>query len=182
MGDFLRLLFDALHYLWPFRIVKSYQRGIYYILGKPLTRIQPGLKAFIPFFTEVVAYDVNLTPYTLPRQAITLQDGTQLIVQALVSMEIDDIVLADTAVANYTESLQEISAAALADFLSPLTKVELEAKHRGRLLTTLKNTVDRQTSAFGCKCRRFSFVQFSYPKASYHVINDQSATFLSDLS
>lgn len=190
MSDFLRLLLDSITYLWPFRIVKSYQRGVYRVNGLPwrplvfacgfwyevaLFSSTPGLKLVCPFFTECEAFDVQPDPLSLPRQSLTLRDGRSLVCQALMTLVVDDILLAVEEVAGFLTSAQEVSCAKIADKLMTAKAEELEADNRGRLLGGLKQSINNELKKFGCRCVELSFVQFALGSRTYRLFTDTTS-------
>lgn len=182
MGDFLRVILDSISFLWPFRVVKQYERCVYYCCGKVVrTRFflfsaAPGLKFLIPFFCDVKVYSVTEQVFTLPRQPIRLKDGKTLILRGVVVCEIDDIFAAELNVSNYTESTHEIASCTIADYLSDFTSEELDAANRRRILSTLRARVQKDVGNYGFKVKRISFSQFLLPQRVYHVINDAGGT------
>lgn len=178
MNDLLRLLVDVAAYLWPFRIVKSYQRGVYRVNGRvvrstfPLWSSEPGLKVVVPFFTEVEAYDVQPDPLSLPRQSLTLRDGRGLICQALVTVVVDDVVAAVEEVAGFITSAQEVAAGKIADRLMRATPEEIDPDNRGRLLGGMKQSINAELTKFGCRCTELTFVQFALGARTYRFFTD----------
>jgi regulator of protease activity HflC (stomatin/prohibitin superfamily) len=78
MTDFLRLLLDAIAYIWPLRVVKQWERGGYYALGKWQREVGPGIYPVIPWFCEVLEISVAEAIVGTGRQDITLSDGSML--------------------------------------------------------------------------------------------------------
>lgn len=182
MGDFVRALIDIFQYIWPFRIVRSYQGCVYRRNGLVVSAVRwspywfpmtgPGLYVIVPFFCDAEAFDVQPDPLTLPRQTITLRDGRSLTFQALMTMEVDDVVQAIEAVAGYVKSAQEIAAGKIANRLMIATREELDADNRGRLLGGMKQSVNAELGQFGCRCTALSFVQFVFEARTYRIFND----------
>lgn len=178
MGEFLRILLDSITYLWPLRIVKEYERGVFYCFGRVLrTKFflfssAPGVKLVLPFFCELKSYSVVEQVFTLPRQPIRLRDGKTITLRGVVVCEIDDIYAAELNVSNYTESTHEIAMCTIADYISEFTAEDIESKSRRRILSTLKDRIQKDVAHYGFKVSRVSFSQFLLPQRVYHLIND----------
>lgn len=175
MSDFLGRILDAIEYLWPFRVVKIYERGVFYIWGFVWRNVGPGLKVFVPFFMQIDIYLVCPDVRTLPRQDITLKDGRLLTFQVAVAIEVIDLVAADTKVANYIESTQEISMGIIADRLMEIEPSRFDSENRGRLIGGLKQSINAALSPFGCRCTELWFTQFALGARPYRVFTDQAA-------
>lgn len=160
MTELVRLVLDVLAFLWPFRIVRVYQRGVYYVLGRVWREAGPGLWVVVPFFTEVATYHVNDQPLTLPQQRLTLRDGRQLVVRVLVVIKVVDVVRADTAVADFLESCQEQAQAVVADRLMAMEGERIDEASRRQLLAAIRQSLAPQLAEYGCAVERLSFVQF----------------------
>jgi regulator of protease activity HflC (stomatin/prohibitin superfamily) len=180
VNDLLQLVISIVTYLWPFRIVKSWERAVYRVNGKVLRSTRwwcsgaPGLKLVLPFFCEVDSHLVVPDPLSLPRQSLTLRDGRSLICQALMTMVVDDVVLAVEEVSGFIISAQEVAAGKIAERLMTAQPAELEPDNRGRLLGGLKQSINAELKKFGCRCIDLTFVQFAFAK-TYRFFNDATS-------
>jgi regulator of protease activity HflC (stomatin/prohibitin superfamily) len=170
-------------YLWPFRIVRADQRGVYLVNGKPWrTRIwffsdAPGLKLVIPFFCTVESYAVNARLVSLPRQSITLADGRALIFQAILMLQVEDVWKAELDVSDFIEASQEEAAGILAERLMTTDASRIgEAAERGRLLAGLTASLNAELAKFGIRCLRLRFAQFAIGAKTYRLFNDTTTS------
>jgi regulator of protease activity HflC (stomatin/prohibitin superfamily) len=176
MTDLLRLLLDAIAYIWPFRIVYQYQRGCYYVLGRFWREIGPGLYPVIPWFTAVNEADVVEAIITTPRQDITLKDGSMLSFAASATLRVVNVRAALNEVDQYRETAQEAVAAVLAERLSQVDTERLEPDKRNRLLADLKKWVADEITPYGIEVSKLRFTSFIVNARAYRFIVDQANT------
>lgn len=173
MTDFLRLLLDAIAYVWPFRIVYQYQRGCYYVLGRFWREVGPGIYPVVPWFTEVTEADVAEAIVGTGRQDITLADGTMLSFSATATCRVVSARAALNDVDQYRETAQEALASVLADRLADLDVAKLENGSRRRLLTTLRNAVGDELGPYGISVSKVRFTSFILNAKAHRLIIDQ---------
>ena len=176
MGDFLRIVLDSIQFLWPFRIVREWERGGYYVLGRWWREIKPGLYPVVPWFTEVVEASVVEGIVGTGRQDITLSDGSMLSFAASATVRVVDVKAALNAVDNYTETVQELLGAVLADKLAEVDAARLTPEKRGRLFADLRRWVAEEALPYGIEVKRVRFTSFiTNAKAHRLIIDTQQA-------
>lgn len=178
LGDFLGRIFDAIEYLWPFRIVEQWERGIYSIFGRaqPTWVVQRGIWPVVPFFITLVTKSVAWAPIKGSRQDVTLKDGSHLTFQAGALVRVSDVYKAVVEVEKYEESTIEILEAVFADKLT--TEVDpqrLESNRRGRLLTSLQNWFATDVGRFGIEVDSVWFSMFVHKPKSFRLLGDVAA-------
>lgn len=171
---FLDRLLDSLQFLWPFKIVKAWERAIYYEGGKPIKELGPGLWLYLPWFTAI--YDVTVVPdlCQTPRLDITLADGVMLTFQAEADYQITDINAAVNTVCDYHHRVTKLLAGVLSETLGEKESTDLAAGVRGRLLTTIHQRTNKETQPFGASIRRVWFTTFVLRPRTFRVLGDGS--------
>lgn len=182
MGDFLRLILDSIQYLWPFRIIEQFERGVYHVFGKPIRvptwyggpECTPGrLWIVIPFFTEirtvVTVRDVIVTDV----QTITCSDGGTLTFSATVSIAVSDANLAYNAVRQYAETVREDVSAILAERLAEVDVDRFKPEARGRLIGACRQSLGTQLAAYGVQVTSLRLNNFVRNIPVGRLFNDQ---------
>lgn len=129
--------------LLPWAIVKSYQMGVRWTLGKKPQPMPPGPHWKIWLLHQFDIVDVCDEVIELPNQTVTLQDGTVVCFSANVGFRIHDIVSHQTKVQDFKESTLALAMIFLAGsvrqeptfrgLVADLTKIENGLKrHLGR--------------------------------------------------
>ncbi len=148
MGDFLRVLIEIIRYIWPVRIVKSYQRGVRFALGHEPEELAPGWWLHVPFFMSIDAVDVVQDVVDLDIQAITTKDGKSVVISANVTFRITDAVAHWTSVQDFEENLPRMASRHVMAKAREWTWEELLA-HQKDLERSLKETLNTRIARLG---------------------------------
>ena len=175
MGELVRLVIDTIAYIWPFRIVKQWERGGYMVVGKWHHEVGPGLYLVVPFFTDVHAVPVTGSRVGTGRQDLTLFDGSTLSFTATVWAEISDVRAAICDVTNYDDTAQEDLTAVLSNELAELDPDRLRPRRRGALFKELEKKIAEAHAEYGVKSSDLSFGSFVLGlKVHRHLIDQTS--------
>lgn len=172
MGDFLRVILDSIQFLWPFRIIKAWESGNYYVFGRYWRTLGPGCYPVVPWFTDV--HEVPVVPAIVEtaRQDITLKDGTVLSFSASAWACVVDVNLAVNTVDDYHQTTQELIRAVLADKLAEVAAERLRPEGRGRLLSDLRRWVDEEARQFGIEISKLRFTSFVTNARTFRLLQD----------
>lgn len=153
MSDLLRLVLDALEKLAPFRVVRQWEHGLYYVAGRYRGTVGPGLKLVFPFLCEVVRVPVVPEIYQTPLQTITLRGGDTLTFSASVTLCVADAFKAYNLVGHYQETVVELAAALLAEGLADADPKRFDPARgkRDNLLEELRGELDVATAEYGLR-------------------------------
>lgn len=174
MGDFVRLLIDALAYVWPFRLVHTWERAGYLVFGKWRKEIGPGIYPVVPWFCDVHSVSIAESPCGTDRLDVTLSDGTLASFQAVAMARVVDVRKAVCDVEHFATSTEQILAAVTADRLGEIDAKRLEPDKRGRLLTSLTGWVNKETEVFGVAVREVRFTSIVLNLRAHRLLVDQS--------
>lgn len=183
MGDFLRVILDSISYLWPFRLVQEYERGVYYFCGKRVViprwlggpDCRPGIPWIVlPFFCEVKTITVVRDTIVTPIQSITIRDGSILTFSASAQIEVDSADAAYNKVNSYAQTVSEDLAAVLAEKLAEVEPERLAPEVRGRLIGACKQSVGAAVGVYGVRVLSIRFNNFVRNARVYRLFNEQS--------
>lgn len=170
MGDFLRLILDSLHYLWPFRVLQQWERGIYTVLGRWVFDIGPGLKVFLPFFTEIYETSMVWDVQHLARHDITTKNGQVLSFEATVTFRVIDARKALMEVHDYDRSVTELAGSLIAESLAEMDPARLAPERRRGLVKTIVADVRDEAAAFGVEIQKVRFSSFVLNPRTYRLL------------
>ena len=174
MGDFLRIILDSIQFLWPFRIVQEWERGVYYFCGKSVGECRAGIPyPVIPWFCEIKTLTSVQDTVTTPLQTITTRDGGTLTFNATAQIRIENATFAYNKVAQYTETVVEDIAAILAEKLAEIDPERLAPEHRGRLIGACKQSLAATVGEYGVVIITLRFNNFVRNIRVYRFFNDQ---------
>ncbi len=144
------------------RILKEYERGVIFRLGKLHGVKGPGLIFLIPLVDRMVKTDLRLVSIDVPRQEIITRDNVPVIVDAVVYFKILNPGDAMIEVANYYQSTFLIAQTSLRSVLGESTLDELLAQ-REIINKKLQEIIDGQTMPWGIKVPIVELKEVSLP-------------------
>ena len=160
MGEFFGNLFSRLEDLWPFRIVKQWERAGYYVFGRFWKEVGPGVYCIVPWFTDV--HNVTVVPAILqtPRTDITLSDGTPVSFSASAWVQVTDVNLAVNTVDSFHQTTVELITAVCAERLAQIDRERLAPEKRTRFLSDLKRWCNDEANTYGVEIQKLRFASF----------------------
>ncbi len=133
-----------------FRILREYQRGVIFLLGRFYRVKGPGLIIVIPLIQQMVRVDLRTVVMDVPTQDVISRDNVSVKVNAVVYFRVVDPERAIIQVENFLEATSQLSQTTLR---SVLGQHELDDMLAGRekLNADVQSILDKQTDAWGIK-------------------------------
>ena len=132
------------------RILREYERGVVFRLGKLLKAKGPGLVFLIPFVDRMVRMDLRVVTIDVPDQELMTRDNVPATVTAVVYFRVVDPEAAVVKVENYLKATSLIAQTTLRSVLGQEELDELLA-NREKINAALHAIIDRQTGPWGVK-------------------------------
>src|SRR5215467_1668684 len=132
------------------RILREYERGVIFRLGKLLGTKGPGMIFLIPIVDRMVKMDLRVVTIDVARQEVMTRDNVPVTVDAVVYFRVVDPVAAVIKVENFWKATSLIAQTTLRSVLGQAELDELLA-HRDKINQTLQEIIDRQTDPWGIK-------------------------------
>jgi regulator of protease activity HflC (stomatin/prohibitin superfamily) len=132
------------------RILREYERGVIFRLGRLIAQKGPGLILLIPIIDQMVRIDLRTITLNVPPQEVITKDNVTVRVNAVAYFRVVDANKAVTEIENYLLATSQIAQTTLR---SVLGKAELDALlgERERLNVELQQIIDEQTEPWGIK-------------------------------
>ena len=132
------------------RILREYERGVVFRLGRLLGEKGPGLILLIPVIDKMVRVDLRTITLNVPPQEVITRDNVPARVNAVAYFRIINSV---NSVVNVEEFLRATSEIAQTTLRSVLGKADLDTllSERERLNEELQQIIDEQTEPWGVK-------------------------------
>ena len=132
------------------RILREYERGVIFRLGRLIAQKGPGLILLIPIIDQMVRIDLRTVTLNVPPQEVITKDNVTVRVNAVAYFRVIDPNKAITEVENFLLATSQIAQTTLR---SVLGKAELDAllAERERLNIELQQIIDEQTEPWGIK-------------------------------
>src|ERR1700681_2509494 len=132
------------------RILREYERGVIFRLGKLLGVKGPGLIFLIPVVDRMVKMDLRVVTIDVPRQEVMTRDNVPMTVDAVVYFRVIDPAAAVVKVEQYLKATWLISQTTLRSVLGQAELDELLSQ-RDKINLRLQEIIDRQTEPWGIK-------------------------------
>ncbi len=141
---FLLLLFSA------FRILREYERGVIFLLGRFWKVKGPGLVILIPIIQQMVKVDLRTVVMDVPPQDVISRDNVSVKVNAVIYFRVIDPEKAIIQVADFFMATSQLAQTTLRSVLGQHELDEMLAE-RERLNSDIQTILDLQTDAWGIK-------------------------------
>src|SRR5215472_7666750 len=132
------------------RILREYERGVIFRLGKLLGAKGPGLIFLIPVVDRMVKMHLRVVTIDVTRQEVMTRDNVPMTVDAVVYFRVVDPEAAVVRVENYLKATSLISQTTLRSVLGQAELDELLSQ-RDKINLRLQEIIDRQTDPWGIK-------------------------------
>jgi len=132
------------------KILREYERGVVFFLGR-FDRVKgPGLIFVVPPIQQMVRVDLRTRVFDVPPQDVITRDNVSVKVNAVVYLRVVDPQLAIIQVANFSEATSQLSQTTLRAVLGKHELDQLLAE-REKLNSDIQDVLDKQTDAWGIK-------------------------------
>ena len=132
------------------RILREYQRGVVFTLGRFTGVKGPGLIILIPFVQQMVRVDLRVVVEDVPPQDVISHDNVSVKVSAVLYFRIVDPERAIIKVENFLAATSQLAQTTLRSVLGKHDLDEMLAE-RDRLNSDIQEILDQQTDAWGIK-------------------------------
>jgi regulator of protease activity HflC (stomatin/prohibitin superfamily) len=155
------------------RVLREYERGVIFRLGRLIAQKGPGLILLIPIIDQMVRVDLRTVTLNVPPQEVITRDNVTVRVNAVAYFRVIDPNKAITEVENYLVATSQISQTTLR---SVLGKAELDAllAERERLNVELQQIIDEQTEPWGVKVTTVEVKDVEIPAEMQRAIARQA--------
>jgi regulator of protease activity HflC (stomatin/prohibitin superfamily) len=132
------------------RILREYERGVVFRLGKLIGAKGPGLVLLIPIVDRMVRMDLRVVTIDVPKQEVMTRDNVPITVDAVLYFRVMEPEAAVIKVENFLRATSLIAQTTLRSVLGQAELDEL-LSHREKINLTLQEIIDRQTDPWGIK-------------------------------
>ena len=155
------------------RILREYQRGVVFTLGRFTGVKGPGLILLIPFVQQMVRTDLRTTVLDVPPQDVISHDNVSVRVNAVIYFRIID---PERAIIQVEDFLNATSQLAQTTLRSVLGKHELDEMlaERDKLNIDIQEILDSQTAAWGIKVANVEIKQVDITETMIRAIARQA--------
>ena len=151
LGFYLPIILAALLFLFAsIKVLREYQRGVVFTLGRFTGVKGPGLILIVPVIQQVVRMDLRTLVLDVPTQDVISRDNVSVRVNAVIYFRVIDPERATIQVENYMVATSQLAQTTLRSVLGKHELDEMLAE-RDKLNADIQEILDSQTDAWGIK-------------------------------
>ena len=155
------------------RVLREYERGIVFRLGR-LTEVRgPGLQLLIPSLDRMVRVSLRTVTLTIPPQEIITRDNVPARVTAVTYYRVIDPSKAVTEVESFQSATLQIAQTSLRSVLG-VVDLDTLLSEREHLNASLQEVIDAQTEPWGIKVTTVEIKDVEIPERMQHAIARQA--------
>ena len=136
--------------LYSFRILREYERGVVFLLGRFYKVKGPGLILVIPIIQQMVRVDLRIRVLDVPEQDVISRDNVSVKVNAVVYFRVIDAEKSIIQVEDFMDATSQLAQTTLRSVLGQHELDEMLSE-RERLNADIQQSLDEQTDAWGIK-------------------------------
>ncbi|HWB68971.1 MAG TPA: slipin family protein [Solirubrobacterales bacterium] len=170
---FVLLVFALIALGTGVRVLREYERGVVFRLGRLIATKGPGLILLIPMIDRMVKVDLRTVTLNIPPQEVITRDNVPSSVNAVAYFRVVDSNRAIVEVENYLLATSQIAQTALR---SVLGKAELDQllSERERLNEELQKIIDESTEPWGVKVTAVEIKDVEIPEQMQRAMARQA--------
>jgi regulator of protease activity HflC (stomatin/prohibitin superfamily) len=168
------ILVIAVYFLNCIKILREYERGVIFTLGKAERRPKgPGLIFVFRPLQQMVRISLRQEVLEVPPQDVITRDNVTIKVNAVITMRVMDPIKAVIEVSNYVYQTSQFAQTTLR---SVLGEVELDGllSHRDALNQRIQSIIDERTEPWGVKVVSVEVKQVDLPETMLRAMAKQA--------
>ena len=155
------------------RILKEYERGVIFRLGRLIGEKGPGLILLIPLIDKMQKVSLRLVVLDVPPQDVITRDNVSIKVNAVVYFRVMDSNNAVVQVENFLYATSQLAQTTLRSVLGQVELDELLAE-RDKINKNLQDILDRQTDPWGVKVTNVEVKHVDLPQEMQRAMAKQA--------
>lgn len=158
---------------YTFRILREYERGVIFFLGRFQTVKGPGLIVVIPGVQQMVKVDLRTMVYDVPTQDVISRDNISVKVSAVIYFRVIDAERAIINVEDFFEATSQLAQTTLRSILGQHELDEMLAQ-RDKMNEGIQKLLDEQTESWGIKVANVEIKHIDIDESMIRAIAKQA--------
>ena len=155
------------------RVLREYERGVVFRLGRLMEQRGPGLQLLVPSIDRMVRISLRTVTLTVPAQEIITRDNIPARVTAVAYYRVIDPSRAVTAIEDFDGATLQIAQTTLRSILG-VADLDTLLSDREHLNESLQRVIDTQTEPWGIKVTNVEIKDVEIPERMQHAIARQA--------
>lgn len=167
------IVFVVFILLNTFKILREYERGVIFRLGRSVGTRGPGLIVLIPLFEKMVKVTLRTIALDVPAQEVITKDNVSVKVNAVMYFQVFDPGKAIIAVENYMYATSQMGQTTLRSILGEHELDDL-LSNREKINQTLQKVIDERTDPWGIKVSAVEVKDVDLPEGMRRAMAKQA--------
>jgi len=172
-GFFFLIIFLLILAASAIKILREYERGVIFRLGRLIGAKGPGIIFIIPGVDKLLRISLRLVTLDVPSQDVITRDNVSIKVNAVVYFRVIDPNKAVVEVENYLYATSQLAQTTLRSVVGQVELDELLA-HRDKINMQLQDILDKHTDPWGIKVSLVETKQVDLPEEMRRAIARQA--------
>ncbi len=172
-GFFFLIIFLIILAASAIKILREYERGVIFRLGRLIGAKGPGIIFIIPGVDKLLRISLRLVTMDVPSQDVITRDNVSIKVNAVVYFRVIDPNKAVVEVENYLYATSQLAQTTLRSVVGQVELDELLA-HRDKINMQLQDILDKHTDPWGIKVSLVETKQVDLPEEMRRAIARQA--------
>ena len=155
------------------KIVKEYQRGVKFTLGRFSKIMEPGLRVVIPVIQSWKRVDIRVKAVDVPDQDAITKDNVSLKVNAVLYYNVADSRKAVIEVEHFDYAVSQLAQTTMRDVVGEVTLDDLLSK-RETISKKIRNIVDKATDPWGIRVISVELKHIELPEQLKRTIGKEA--------
>ena len=155
------------------KILKEYERGVIFRLGRVIKTKGPGLIILIPVVDKMVKVSLRLVAMDVPPQDVITRDNVSVKVNAVIYFRVMDPTNATIEVENYLFATSQLAQTTLRSVCGQVELDELLGE-RDKINTELQGILDKHTDPWGIKVTTVEVKHIDLPQEMQRAMARQA--------
>jgi regulator of protease activity HflC (stomatin/prohibitin superfamily) len=138
----------ALYLFGGLKVLREYERAVYFFLGRSWGAKGPGLIYVPPLFAKTQTVSLRVVALDIPPQDVITRDNISIKVNAVLYMRVKDPVKAVIGVENYLYATSQLAQTTLRSVLGE-TELDELLMNREKINNILRNIIDKRSEDWG---------------------------------
>lgn len=156
-----------------FKILREYERGVIFMLGRFYKVKGPGLIIVVPFIQQMVRVDLRTVVMDVPTQDVISRDNVSVKVNAVIYFRVLDPQKAIINVEHYYDATSQLAQTTLRSVLGQHELDEM-LMSRDKLNADIQDILDRQTDGWGIKVSNVEIKHIDLDESMIRAIAKQA--------
>jgi len=167
------VVFVLLFLINAIKIVREYERGVIFRLGRLVGAKGPGIFLIIPIVDKMVKVSLRTVTLDVPPQEVITKDNVSALVNGVLFFRVIDPSAAVVEVQNYLEATRQIAMTTLRSILGGF-ELDQVLSERDKINMKLQQIVDEQTDPWGIKVKTMEIKDVKLPSDMQRAIARQA--------